>query len=698
MNMSYKHIFSLLLIIASFDNLRAQDFIVGFDTTSIPEVSVGEVIISASRDRIRLREMPVSVSCLSEKDIKVNNIGNLTDITSLVANFFMPDYGSKLTSPVYIRGVGSRIDAPSVGLYVDGVPYFEKASFNTDFFDIQRIEVLRGPQGTLYGRNTMGGIINIVTLSPLQYQGTNIGLSAGTYGNYNANAGYYARPGEKFGYSVSANLIHNDGFFTNEYDGSKADRMNSAGLRSRLAWTPGKKVTVENIASIEWSDQGGYPYSILNDTTGKAEPVNYNDSSRYLRKLFSDAVVAHLNTKTAEIISTTSYQYLNDFQAIDQDFTPSSLYYVTQAQNQNMLSQEIIARSSSGSGYKWLTGIYGFGQWLDKNVDVNAYSAGTITYKSYDHMIYGAAIFHQSTLSDFLTPGLSLTGGIRLDFERDILQYGYDMLKNDLLTNLADTIYPSMSSLQLLPRLALTYIKGRQSFYGVVAKGYKTGGYNSTFERAEDLTYEPEHSWNYEIGVKSSLGNRVYAEAALFYIDWRNQQIYQTVPSGRGSMLKNAGHSVSKGAEFTLKAEPFHGLEASVSYGYTFATFLSHIVNETTDYSGNYIPYVPKHTVALQASHSIVFAKPALIDRIRLSLLAKGAGPVYWNEANSHSQAFYSTIDAKISFIKGVMQLGIWGRNITGTNYEAFYFTALNHQYVQVGKPARFGVELSLKF
>ena len=118
----------------------------------------------------------------------------------------MPDYGSKLTSPVYIRGIGSRINSPSVGLYVDYVPYFEKAAFDFDFFDIKRIEVLRGPQGTLFGRNTMGGIVNIVTTSPMDYQGNHINLSAGNYGTYSLNAGHYGKINDKLGYSLALNI------------------------------------------------------------------------------------------------------------------------------------------------------------------------------------------------------------------------------------------------------------------------------------------------------------------------------------------------------------------------------------------------------------------------------------------------------------------------------------------------------------
>lgn len=696
--MSPKRAVILVVVLLLSVNLHSQDFIVAFDTTAIPEVAVAEVYVSASKERLKLREMPASVSVITSRLIRDGEIRSLADITSTAPNFFMPDYGSKLTAPVYIRGIGSRIDAPSVGLYVDNVPYFEKASFNTDFFDIQHIEVLRGPQGTLYGRNTMAGIINIVTLSPLDFQGNTVSMSAGTYGNYSLNAGHYAKNSDSFAYSLSVNLLHNNGFFINEYDGSAVDKMNSAGVRNRLAWTPGKRFTIENIASWEWSDQGGYPYAVFNDTTGTPEPINYNQYSSYFRQLVSDALVARYKTGSVELTSTTSYQYLRDNQEIDQDFTPASLYFVKQRQNQNMLSQEVIAKSPSLKKYRWLAGAYGFMQIFDKSVDVDTYTSGITSYKNYDHIIAGAALFHQSSLVNLIVPGLTLSAGLRIDFEKDVLDYRYEMLRNSLLTSLADTVYPGLTSLEMLPKISLSYEAGRSNIYLVIARGYKTGGYNSTFERPEDLTFEPEHSWNYEAGIKTSLSGNIFADAAVFYIDWLNQQIYQTVPSGRGSMLKNAGHSVSKGAELTIRAVPLKGLEASLGYGFTYATFTSNKVSETTDYSGNFIPYVPRHTIALQATQTIDVKNSRMLDRIKIGITGRGAGKIYWNEANDHWQDFYATADAKVSFIKGSFQFDIWGKNITGTTYESFYFTALSRKYVQMGKPARLGVNLSMKF
>jgi iron complex outermembrane recepter protein len=303
-------------------------------------------VIKASKDNVTHKTIPASVSVIPSEIIEESEIRSLNDLSGTAPNFYMPDYGSKLTSPVYIRGIGSRINSPSVGLYVDYVPYFEKAAFDFDFFDIRRIEVLRGPQGTLFGRNTMGGIVNIVTTSPMDYQGSHINLSGASYGSYSVNAGHYGKAGSRLGYSIALNAIHNDGFYTNIFTGKKVDKLNSYGFRNRLIYEISDRFTVENIAGFESSSQGGYPYALFNDSLKAAEEINYNHYSSYDRDLFSDALLLRYNTGSFELMSTTSYQYLNDSQKIDQDFTPASLFFVVMGSKQHMLSQEIVARST----------------------------------------------------------------------------------------------------------------------------------------------------------------------------------------------------------------------------------------------------------------------------------------------------------------------------------------------------------------
>lgn len=676
--------------------LFAADIVPDFKMDS---VELKELVVEASKDGSQLKKLPASVSILSTNQIESLGLNSLTDVTSTVANLFMPDYGSKLTSPIYIRGVGSRINAPSVGLYVDHVPYFEKASFNFDFFDISRIEVLRGPQGTQYGRNTMGGIVNILTKSPLNYQGTDLNIQAGTYGSYLLNVGHYAKSSERFAYSLSLNYRHNDGFFTNDFLNQKVDILDSYGMRNRLIWNVTDRFSIENILSFEHSVQGGYPYAVYNESIGKAEEIRYNQESGYNRDLLSNALLLKHKADNYNLTSTTSYQYLSDKQSIDQDFTVDSLYFVIQRQKQNMISQELTIQSNGKKKYNWIFGVYGFAQQFDNHVNVNTYKAKTETTKKYDHTIAGGALFHQSTLNDFPIKNMNITAGIRLDTETDQLGYQYDRIKNGVFTSLADTTYKSLKSIQILPKLAINYKLGNTNLYALISRGYKTGGFNSTFERPEDLTFDPEHSLNYEIGAKSSIfENKLFVEGSLFYIDWKNQQIYQATPSGTGSMLKNAGHSVSKGVELSLNTASIQGFELMASYGYTHATFISNVLSATVDYSGNYIPYVPKNTIAAQLKKTIEITNSVLLNRIVMSVLHKGIGSIYWDDKNSHRQDFYNLIDARISFVRKNVQFDLWGANLGSTVYESFYFESLGKKYVQNGKPLQAGVKLALKF
>ncbi|MDZ7738044.1 MAG: TonB-dependent receptor plug domain-containing protein [Bacteroidales bacterium] len=694
-----KKIYLIVLCIIMTGSLKSQNIILSADSTEIPEIDIGEVSVEASKHNLSLKELPASVSLISSEAITDHEIRSLADVSSTIPNFFMPDYGSKLSSPVYIRGIGSRKNSPSVGLYVDNVPFFEQSSFNFDFFDIERIEVLRGPQGTLYGRNTMGGIINIITASPMERSGGHINLSTGNFGYYNGNASYYGSINESFGYSASFSYTHKDGYFANKFTGDAVDRSNAYGFRNKLIWNVNDRLTFKNVLNAEHRKEGGYPYAVLNDTTRTAEDINYNQYSYYNRKVLSDAFIIKYQADNFELVSTSAYQYLDDFQGVDQDFTADSLYYVNQDQKQHMFSQELIARSTGDSRYNWLTGLYAFRQVFDKAVDVDVYSSNMTLFKNYDHVIGGYALFHQSTLEDVLIKNLSVTAGIRVDFEKDVLDYNYDLERNQAFINMADTVYPSLEYFEILPKLALNYRFGSNTLYLTVARGYKTGGFNSTFERPEDLTFDPEFSWNYEIGARGTLlEKQLYVDIALFYIDWKNQQIYQTVPSGRGSMLKNAGRSESKGFEISLKAIPVCGYEASLTYGYTHATFISHVVDEETDHSGNYIPYVPANTLTFMLNKTYHINGSSLIDKINLNLIYRGTGAIYWNEENSHQQDYYSIADFKLGMIRNNLALDFWFKNLLNTDYEAFYFQSLGREYVQPGNPLHFGIRLSAKF
>ena len=179
------------------------------------------VVVASPKETKQLRKQPLSVSLFDASSLKHRNVSAVKDLSAYAPNFFMPDYGSRLTSACYIRGIGSRINTPAVGLYVDNVPYADKSAYDFSFQGIERVDVLRGPQGTLYGRNTMGGLLRIFTASPITHHGTDVSAGIGTGWKTsktmlrNASFTTYLHPAERMGLSVGGYYEGKDGFFTN---------------------------------------------------------------------------------------------------------------------------------------------------------------------------------------------------------------------------------------------------------------------------------------------------------------------------------------------------------------------------------------------------------------------------------------------------------------------------------------------------
>ncbi|MDR0976958.1 MAG: TonB-dependent receptor [Prevotellaceae bacterium] len=662
-----------LLLLFSFAPLHADDR----DTVRWRTVDLDEVVVTGFKQASRRTE-PLSASSLSTHFLSNHSIETVRDLSTLLPNFFMPDYGSRQTSPIYVRGIGSKVNAPSVGLYVDGVPHFERSALDLDLSDISNVEVLRGPQGTLYGRNAIGGIINIYTRSPLDgYQGTRLNVGYGSRNDVRASLSNYTRLSHSVGFSASGNYHRNDGFFTNVYNGRKADNMGEGGGRLSLVWQAAPLWRVRLSATANHSEQGGYPYGAYDPATGDVAAVNYDDPGRYRRTIVTTGANVRYEGARLAFNSQTAYQYIRDRQALDQDFTPQPTSYVVQRLRQNMVSQELTLKSTTDTRYRHITGAFGFYQMLDRDI----YNRRTDVLKRYDIPTYGLALYHQSTLD--LVGGLSLLAGLRFDYE------------NARERSAASSLHFS----QFTPKVTLQYTmptaRSRHIFYATVARGYKPGGFNTAFETDDERTFRPEYNWNYELGAKVTLSRHLNFDAALFYIDWRDQQVTQTVP-GVGSIQRNAGHSVSRGAELSLQAFPLANLALTLNYGYTFARFLSYVRSETVDYSHHLIPMVPRHTLALSADYTLYRPFRAL-DRLTISAGASGAGRIYWQEDNAVSQPFYLLVDLKVAATKGHVTLELWSRNLTQTTYNTYYFSLPGQGFAQRGKPLTVGTAITIR-
>lgn len=667
------------------------------DKTVQDEVNLREVEVSASRTQTRFKDMPASVSVVAANALEKNEISTLNNVSALIPNLFMPDYGTKLTSPIYIRGVGSRINSPSVGMYVDNVPYFEKSAFDFDFFDVQKIEVLRGPQGTLFGRNSMGGVINITSRSPFETQGTHVMLSAGTYGMYKASIGHYATINEKIGYSISANYIRQDGFHTNITRNEQADSLRSLGIRFKLYFRFSDRWKLDLTSSTEQSSQSGYPYAPFNKTNGVIGAIEYNQSSGYDRFLFSNAATLKYNAPAWSMTNTLSYQLLDDNQQIDQDFGRDSVYFAGQLQKQNNVANELIFQSQGTHRYNWLSGLFLFGQSGKNTVTVDDYKNKLWYQKEYLPETQGAAFFHQSVYK--LVERLTLTGGIRFDYEQTHMGYRYHGTRAGASLAPVDTVYPSLADQVILPKAALSYeLSPEVQVYASYSSGYKPGGFNTTFEKPEHLKFKKELSYNYEAGVKTNFLSYLFADISVFYTNLNNQQIYRTAPSGRGSYLDNSGLSNNKGFEVMLQNSVFHGFEAAVAYGYTHSEILEYVQSATVNYNNKFTPYIPRHTLSVQATQTFRFDRSRIIDKIRLNAVYNQTGELYWNLANTLKEETYGLLNAKISFSKNDFQLDFWGKNLLNATYHAFIFESGPSAFAQTGRPMQLGANLTYKW
>ena len=665
------------------------------DSSANKNVPLDEIVITDFKQNKR-NLTSTAVSTINVQQLHNQQIVNLKELTAIMPNFYMPDYGSYANTPVYIRGIGTKSKGSAVGFYVDGVPHFESSAFNIDLSDIAAVNVFRGPQGTLYGRNTIAGIINVYTHNPLDYQRTRIKVGYGRYNDFIAQASNYAKISEKFGISTAASYHHNDGMFTNHFLNEKADKLNEGEGRIGLYWRPTTNWLLHLNSTLTYSEQNGYPYAPYDIVKDELLPISYNRNSTYRRLISSTGLNAQYENNHISFNSQTSYQFIKSHQGLDQDFTPQDVYFVDNSYHQNMLSQELTLKSNDKGRYQWIIGLFGMLLHSNQFAETSYFTRDFSTPTTYKNPTAGYAIYHQSSYN--IWRGMSATVGLRFDYEHAKTTYNQDKttLSTGVTTHTKDFV-SSASFRQFTPKFTLQYLTNKDNLYYIsITRGYKPGGFNTIFKTDAERTYDPEYSWNYEVGTRLKfLNGRLTAEADLFYIDWRHMQTTYTVP-GVGNVIANAGHTDSKGFELSLAYHPIKSLQLNLNYGYTHARYLEYKKSAREDFSGNRLPMVPNHTLSLNGTYTIMPA--GWFDKIVFNTGLTGLGRIYWADDNIVRQNFYATLNAKVSLTKGIFTWEVWGKNLTATNYMAYGFKASQGNYAQRGKPLTFGTAVSVSF
>ncbi len=716
-------------------------------------ICLNEVTVTAIKQSSNLRTQATALSEFSRVDIERNALTSVKMAADLVPNFFIPDYGSRMTGTIYVRGLGTRIDQPAVGLNIDNVPILCKENYDFELMDIAKIEMLRGPQSTLYGRNTMGGVMNIYTLSPLNYQGSKLVLEYGTRNSYKLGAGTYRKFKSNLG--LSAGIFHSstDGEFLNQYNSKKTDWEQLTSGRVKLDWLADSTLMVNNNLSFSTTRQGGYPYEYV-----KTGVISHDDTCFYRRTSILAGLTLKKKFTKFTLSGITGYQYIDDNMTLDQDFTPEPYFTLTQARKEHGVTEDLVARYRKNN-YECLTGLFGFFRHYNMKAPVTFKDAGIanlieahvneaipaypVVWNSRSFLLdsefksdnWGIALYHQSTYD---WKKFTFQVGLRFDYENAMLNYhsethtGYSIVERATgkvfareAININERGRLSKSFTQLLPKFTITYrLRGRrwETIYVSVTKGCKAGGFNTqmfsdvlqqklmgimgigaSYNINQIVSYKPEKAWNFEFGghfetwTAHDGHRRVKSDVSVFYMDCTDRQL-TIFPDGTttGRVMTNAGKTRSWGLEIATNITPWEGTGINLSYGYTNAKFVKYN-NGKTDFKGNFVPYSPMHTVFGELFHVFELNKSGRwFKRLTLDANVKAAGKIYWNEANSLSQPFYALLGASARLEGARYSLEMWARNLTGTNYNTFYFVSIGHEFLQRAHGRTMGMTLKV--
>nr|MBP7473398.1 TonB-dependent receptor [Prevotella sp.] len=412
------------------------------DTSKIHDIDE-VVIVSQPKEIYSLRRQAVSSTALGGNELSLLGVRDLREISSYVPSFVMPDYGSRYTSSIYIRGIGSRVNNPAVAIYSDGIPLMSKSAFNTHTYQLDRVDILRGPQGTLYGQNAEGGIIRLYSKNPMNYQGTDVKLSIGSHLWRNTEFATYKKFNNKFAMSLAGFYDGQNGFFRNVGTGERADKMNEAGGKLRFVYQPTSRLSLNFIADYQYVNQNGFPYGVLDKETGETASTNTTYQSKYRRNMFNAGFDLGFLGNYFDFHSVTSYQYLKDYMLMDQDYLPEDYMHLEQRQFQNAFTQDFSLKSIHpvGGFWHWTLGAFFSAQWLKTDGPVYFGDAMTSTIAKammtspiitscsvemgapgvYHTPQQNLAFYHESNFD--ITPRLVATLGLRFDYNHTKIEY-----------------------------------------------------------------------------------------------------------------------------------------------------------------------------------------------------------------------------------------------------------------------------------
>jgi iron complex outermembrane recepter protein len=658
-------------------SLSAITCIVLSSYTQADEIqNLDSVTVTAQKSEQNLLEVPMSISILTNDDLEKRDISYLEDIALYTPGLLMFNTGEVgLTAPS-IRGISANISAFStpVSLYIDGVPTMTSFGYTSSLLDVERIEVLKGPQGTLYGKNSEVGVINVITKKPNNETRGKVYTKFGTDGK------------REYGINVSGPLLKDklyagfsykhdekDGFIKNINTNKEEDTKEGKYAKVNLRYTPSDNLDISFIASNNKRDDGSLAWASSGQSGNIQTSSNLIGYSKPEEKTYSLNINYDIDKDTKFTSTTTNRKHKEDA-ALDVDGTNKTITHVYRDYEFDTISQEFRLENNFNNT-KVLSGIY-----LDKEYYNINYTSYTMMMPAGNNSIQELGSKTYSFFTNVNTPlseNFSLNTGIRYDKERkdiDVKASNIDMQEDFVAIS---------------PKLSLIYNIDEITSYFTVSKGFKGGGFNPFVSSSYGKVYDEEELISYELGLKGYFFNdTILLSSSLYHMDIDNMQV-QLRDSSFNPYMSNAAKATSKGIELEL--------QAFLNDEFTF--FANTAINRTkfdeyntasTDYSGKYNPFAPKYNFNLGLQYDNQSGYFARAD-------VSGYGKTYFDEANKYYQKAYELVNLKLGYETNSYKISFYGKNIFDKKHDATN-AYINGNTTVYYDDREFGVELVYKF
>ncbi len=682
-------------------------------THQSPSVVLPPVIVTAQREAADIKEVPASVNAVTAQTIKDSGIQAITEAGIFAPNTVFTEFTARKVSNARFRGIGSSPSNPAITTYLDGVPQLSSNSSNIELLDVGQIEFVRGPQSHLFGRNTLGGIVNVTTAKPSRSAWTGaVVVPFGNFGMWDARGNVSGPIGDKAAIGFAAGKQMRDGYSENSVTGNDVDSRDGTFTKAQLFFAPNANWETRVIHAYERDRDGDYALADLNAIRLAPFRVSRNYEGFTNRDINNTTVNIKGTGLNLAIESTTGFVTWDTEDETDLDYSPLPLATRSNLEESTQFTQQLRVSSPDNAPFalgstmiRWQAGLEYFNQSYDQDA-VNAFSAFVlnpqvgfpVAMHSPQSAIdsSGIGLFARATIS--FNDKADLTAGLRYDHESSDahLNTFFDPAIAQSNVVAAEDAFNDVS-----PQVAFAYkVNPQHTAYASMSRGFKAGGFNAAALPGSEA-YGEEHAWHLEGGVKSTLADgKVAASAAVFFIDWDDLQLNVPNPFVPGQFyISNVGSARSSGIEFDVTARPMASLDLFAGLGVTSAEFSSGTVANGIAVDGNDLPYTPDYTATLGGQYS---------QSITSTITGYGraefvfTGGFSYDEGNTAGQDAYSLVNFRVGARAKRLFGELWIRNAFDTRYVPIAIPypgfAPSGFIGETGKPRTFGISIGTSF